>query len=79
MRFAASIMPHDRLKLIKPFQEMLSKRKTVSDEVIGYARKRGYKRGDEITNKLAADIALRHSERLLKEIVLTRKMIADLV
>ena len=72
-------MPNDRLKRIKPFQEMLNKRKTVSDEIIGYARKRGYKRNEGITNKLAADIALEHSERLLKEIILTRKLIEDLV
>ena len=30
-------------------------------------------------DKLAADIALRHSERLLREIVSTRKMIEDLI
>ena len=59
-------MPHDRLKLIKPFQEMLNKRKTVSDEILDYARKRGSKKNETIINKLAADIALRHSERLLK-------------
>jgi len=78
LRFAASAMPRDRLKMIKPFQEMLNKRKTISDEILNYARKKGYKRYDKITNKLAADIALRHSERLLKEIISTRKMIEDL-
>ena len=79
LRFAASTMPHDRLRLLKPFQEMLNKRKTVSDEIIDYARNKGYKRNDKITNKLAADIALRHSERLLREIVSTRKIIEDLI
>lgn len=79
LRFAASIMPQDRLKLIKPFQEMLIRRKTVSDEILDYARKKGYKRNDKITNKLAADIALHHSERLSREIISTRKLIEDLV
>ena len=72
-------MPHDRLRLLKPFQEILNKRKTVSDGILDYARKKGYKRNDKITDKLAADIALRHSERLLREIVSTRKMIEDLI
>ena len=79
LRFAASIMPRDRLKMIKPFQEMLNYKKTVSDEIIEYAKKKGYKRKDKITNKLAADIALHHSQRLLREIIATREMIRDLV
>jgi len=79
LRFAASTMPNDRLKMIKPFQDMLNKKKTVSDEIIEYAKKKGYKRKESITNKLAAQIALQHSERLLKEIILTRKMIEDLI
>lgn len=79
LRFAESTMPKDRVKLIKPFKEMLNKRKTVSDEILDYARKRGYKRNDKITNKLAADIALHHSERLLKEIDSARKLISRLV
>ena len=72
-------MPKDRLKLVEPFKEMLNKRKTVSDEILDYARKKGYKRNDKITNKLAADIALHHSERLLREIIATREMIKGLV
>ena len=58
---------------------MLNKRKTVSDEILGYARKKGYKRKEQISNRLAADIALHHSERLLREIIATREMINDLV
>ena len=72
-------MPKDRLKLTKPFKEMLNKRKTVSDEILGYARKKGYKRKEQISNKLAAEIALHHSGRLLKEITATREMIKDVV
>jgi len=79
LRFAESTMPKDRVKLIKPFKEMLNKRKTVSDEILGYARKKGYKRKEQISNRLAADIALHHSERLLREIIATREMINDLV
>src|SRR3989338_1577872 len=79
LKFAESVMPKDRLKLTKPFKEMLNKRKTVSDEILGYARKKGYKRKEQISNKLAAEIALHHSGRLLREIIATREMINDLV
>lgn len=79
LKFAQSTMPKDHLKLTKPFEEMLKKRKTVSDEILEYARKKGYNRKDRLANNLAAQIALRHSERLLKEIISTREMIKDLV
>jgi hypothetical protein len=79
LKFAASTMPNDRLKMIEPLTEMLSKRKTASDEIIEYAKKKGYKKGGSISNKLAAQIALQHSERLLKEIISTREMIKDLI
>ena len=79
LRFAKSTMPNDGLKLIKPFQEMLNKKKTVSDGILDYARKRGFKKNAALTNNLAAEIALEHSKRLLKEITSTRKMIEDLM
>ena len=79
LRFAASTMPKDRLKLIEPFKEMLNKRKTVSDEILDYARKKGFKKKESITNKLAAEIALKHSERLLREIISTRNIIRNIV
>ena len=78
LKFAQFTMPKDRLKFIEPFKEMLNKRKTVSDAIIDYARKKGYKRNDKITDKLAADIALSHSERLLREIISTRNIIRNI-
>ncbi|MBI2651828.1 hypothetical protein HYX00_00025 [Candidatus Woesearchaeota archaeon] len=79
LRFAQSTMPKGHLKLTKPFGEMLSKRKTVSDEILDFAKKKGFKKKGTITNKLAAEITLNHSERLLREIVSTRKMIENLI
>ena len=76
LRFAQSTMPKDTLKLIEPFKRMLDKKKTTSDELLDYARKKGFrKNGAELTNKLAAEIALEHSERLLKEIILAKNII----
>lgn len=75
LRFSQSVMPTNFLKLTKPFEEMLRKRKTVSDEILDYARRRGFRKGQEISNRLAAEIALHHSSRLLREIVSTKKII----
>jgi len=79
LRFAEAIIPKDHLKLINPLKTTLNKRKTVSDEILDYAKKKGIRKNEKISSKLAADIALLHSKRLLDEIVSTRRMIEDLV
>ena len=79
LRFSQSVLPKDRWKLIEPFKDMLERRKTVSDDILDYARKYGFKRGDKmISNKIAAGIALHHSARLKIEISSTRKIIEKL-
>ena len=76
LRFAASTMPKDGLRLISPLNDMLKKRKTISDEIIDYAKKRGFKKNDRgISNKLAAEISLNHSERLINEIEEAKRLI----
>ena len=72
-------MPKDRIRLIKPFKEMLNNRKTVSDEILDYARKKGFKKSGRISNNLACNITLLHSRRILDEIIHTRKLIEDLI
>ena len=79
LRLAESAMPKDRIKLTKCFKHMLKKKKTVSDEILDFARKRGFRKKDAITGKLAADIALHHSERLPNEIIKTRKVIRHML
>ena len=72
---AKSFIPKDRLMFLNPLQEMLKKRKTVSDDILDYAAKKGFKKSKEIPNRLSAEIALAHSERLSREIHTIRKMI----
>ncbi|MAG92037.1 hypothetical protein CMO83_05155 [Candidatus Woesearchaeota archaeon] len=78
LKLASSTMPKDRLKLIEPFKEMINKKKTVSDEILDFAKKRGFRKNSELSNKLAAEIALNHSERLFREIIFTRNLIKDM-
>ena len=56
---------------------MITERKTVSDEIIEDVKKRGIKPDEELPQKIASEIALEHSKRLFKEIVLTRKLIEN--
>ena len=77
LSFASSNMPRESLRLIEPFKKMLAAKKTVSDEIIEFAKKKGYKK--HITNKFAAEIALEHSERLLKDVIAIKKVIENLV
>ena len=79
-RTLRKIWPKDLLKLIEPFKVMLSRGKTISDEIIDFAGKRGFKRSDKgISNSIAAEIDLCHSERLLKEIISTENLIKNYI
>ncbi|HLC60063.1 MAG TPA: glutamate-cysteine ligase family protein [Candidatus Nanoarchaeia archaeon] len=75
IKFAQSTMPKEELILIEPFKKMLNERKTVSDEILDFARKRGFRNNSHITNNLGAEIALEHSRRLLDEITSTKNLV----
>ena len=76
LKFAMSTMPKDKHRLVEPFLHILNKRKTVSDEILDYVKKKGWKKGNKLGNSLAKYIALHHSERLLEEIKRTKRMLS---
>ncbi|MBI2578879.1 MAG: hypothetical protein HYW26_04155 [Candidatus Aenigmarchaeota archaeon] len=76
LKLASKILPSDRKKFLKPLKEMVQKKKTVSDEIISEARKIGYK--ESLPNKAAADIALRISRNIEKDIENTKKLVSRL-
>lgn len=78
LKFGKSCMPKDRLPLIKTFEDMLDSRETVSDEIMKEARKKGFDLKTPLPNRVAAEIALDHSRRLFKEIVILKKTLHDL-
>ena len=64
--------------LLEPLERMIKDRKTVSDEIIAQAKKLGYENFKKpMPNEIAAQIAVEHSKRLFKEIVLVQKMIDE--
>lgn len=74
LRFAESTMPRNQLALIDPIRQMIKRKKTISDEILDTARKKGFKK-ESITNKLSAEIAYEHAARLLIEVISIRKNI----
>jgi len=62
---------------IEPLEKMIKDKKTLSDEIIKEARKLGYEHTSKknMPADVAAAIAVNHSRRLFKEIVLAQKFI----
>ncbi len=71
-------MPKSRHSLLEPLVEMLEKRKTVSDEILKEAEDMGINPEKEMANSDAAELALRLSKNLYKEVVMTRQMLQNL-
>lgn len=79
LKLAQQCAPKDRAHLLDPFKKIIDERKTVSDEILGFAKKKGVDpKKETLPKSVACDIALEHSKRLFKEIVLTKKILKDL-
>jgi hypothetical protein len=78
LRLVDNNIPKEKKILMLPFKQMIEERKTVSDEILNFAKKEGYEREETIPNRLAAEIALLHSKRFLNEIESTRRIIDKL-
>src|SRR3989344_2263462 len=66
LNLSRKVLPKDRKKFLKPFRKMTSKKMTVSDEILKEAGKLGAK--DVITNKQAAELSLRLTDNISREI-----------
>ncbi len=69
-------IPAKSLPLIEPLEDMIAKRKTVSDTILERAKTKNY--GTELSNKEAATLALSVAKDLFKEIILTKQIIKNL-
>ena len=78
LRLAKQCMPKSRHSLLEPLVEMLEKHKTVSDEILKEAEDMGINPEKEMANSDAAELALRLSKNLYKEVVMTRQMLQNL-
>jgi hypothetical protein len=78
LKLGKSCIPKEKSVLIKPLEEMLKERKTVSDRILEGANKMGIDIKGNITNKQAAELALKQSQDLFKDIIMTKQIIKGL-
>ncbi|MAE42427.1 hypothetical protein CMO93_01535 [Candidatus Woesearchaeota archaeon] len=76
LKLAKLYIPKSKYPLIAPLEKMITEKKTVSDHILADARKLGAK--ESISNKQAAELALKHSKDLFKEIIMTKQIIKGL-
>ena len=73
LKLGKSFIPKAELPLIEPLEQMLVKRKTVSDEILDSAKKMGIDIAGRLTNEQAAILASNLSKDLFKEIILAKQ------
>ena len=61
---------------LKPIKDMLNKKKTLSDDIIDYAKRKGYT--DSLPQELCRQIALLHAKRMIKANEKLREIYANL-
>ena len=75
LKLGKACMPRRERPLLMPLERMLEERRTVSDEIVSAAKKMGISTGERMTNSEAAELALRMSSDLFREIIMTKQLI----
>ena len=77
LKLGEHFISKESIPLLKPLDAMLERRKTVSDEIIDYAKKLGLEINAKIPDDKAAELALNISKDLFKDIVLTKQSLIN--
>jgi hypothetical protein len=77
LNLAKRAIPKSRIPLLEPLEKMIKEQKTTADIVVEQAKALGMEDG-EISDKKAARLALKLSQNLYKEVVLTRETLENL-
>ncbi|MFH1978435.1 MAG: glutamate-cysteine ligase family protein [Candidatus Aenigmatarchaeota archaeon] len=78
LKLGTTLAPKSHKKLLDPFAKMIDDRKTVSDQIMAEAKKLGADPKGPLTKDISREIALIHSKRLFKEIVIARKSLEEI-
>jgi gamma-glutamylcysteine synthetase len=79
LKFAKDSIPNEgSVKYLLPFEKMLEEKRTVSDEILKEAKKHGWIKTNQLSQKAAQNISLKHANRLFKEIVLAKRQLEKL-
>jgi len=63
---------HDYMPLLKSIKKIIDNKETVSDEIINYAKRKGYT--DSLPQEISRKIALIHSKRMIKDVGKIKKL-----
>lgn len=77
LRLAKEFIPEKRRHFLKPIEDILSKRQTASDRILGVANTMGITTNKEMTAGEAAKLALSLSDDLYNEITATKQRLLD--
>ena len=77
LKLASEMVPRNRRNLLAPLHHMVAEKKTLSDKIIRMAARLGHK-NQTLSDSAAAEIAIRHSERFVEEINMTKQLIEAL-
>lgn len=76
LKFVSPLLPKDKKKCLRAFRTMVSKRSTVSDEIIAHARKTGA--GKAIGSAEAAELSLKLAENVPRHVRRAEKIVSSL-
>lgn len=79
LAFARSCTDKDYLPIIKPVLSIFSERRTVSDKLVSWFKKKGYGKEDIVPNDVCAEIAIKSSNQLFNEIEEIKGHVENLV
>ena len=77
LKLARKVMPNKTKRLLAPFEEMVEEGETVSDRIIKSARKLGYFDGEELTDDIAAELALEYANKFLDDLKETQDLVEE--
>lgn len=77
-KLAKAVVPNAKYNFLEPIEKMISARMTVSDKLLKDAKKLGVDPKKGPTDTQSAELALRWSKDLFKEVVLTKKALHSL-
>ncbi len=72
-RFAKQFVDKNYYPVLRPLQQMITNKQTVSDTILKRIKKMGYGKRSKLPNEVAAECALKSCERLLEEVDATEK------
>ena len=73
--FAKEFVIDDYRKLLKPLAQLISRKKTVSDVMVGRLRKLGYRINDSVPQEVWQEISLKHAEQFRREAFIVKDLL----